>query len=52
VDFLVFANQYKDHPGIIYCQLGTRTIGEIANSIVLIYEVLTPQDIAGKVEFI
>jgi predicted nuclease of predicted toxin-antitoxin system len=52
VDFLVFANQDNNHPGIIYCQLGTRTIGEIVNTVILIYEVLTPQEMAGNVEFI
>ena len=38
-DFLKIASYTNEHPGIIYCKQGTRTIGQIVESLVLIYEV-------------
>ena len=38
--------------GIAYCQKGKRSIGEIIESLVLIYEVLTPEELVGKIEFL
>ncbi len=51
-DFLIIASSGEAHSGIAYCQKGKRSIGEIIESLVLIYEVLTPEDITGKVEFL
>jgi len=51
-DFLVIANRSINHPGIAYCKKGTRSIGEIIECLVLIYEVLTPQEMIGHVEFL
>lgn len=41
-----------DHPGIIYCEKTARSIGEIIRGLILIYEVLAPEDMRGKVEFL
>ncbi|MFQ5859711.1 MAG: DUF5615 family PIN-like protein [Anaerolineae bacterium] len=51
-DFLRYASQSTDHPGIAYCHMGARSIGEIIRSLILIYEVLTPEEIAGDVEYL
>lgn len=51
-DFLLIASLRKDHSGIAYCQKDKRSIGEMIESLVLIYEVLTSEDLKGKVEFI
>jgi predicted nuclease of predicted toxin-antitoxin system len=51
-DFLRLAYQEKDHPGIVYCDRTGRSIGEIVRGLILIYEVLTPEEISGKVEFL
>ncbi|MDJ0679488.1 MAG: DUF5615 family PIN-like protein [Xenococcaceae cyanobacterium MO_167.B52] len=51
-DFLKIASQTINHPGIVYCRQGTRSIGEIVESLALIYEVYSPEDIQGTVEFI
>ncbi len=51
-DFLIIASSGEAHSGIAYCQKGKRSIGEIIESLILIYEVLTPADITGKVEFL
>ncbi len=51
-DFLKIASYTNKHPGIIYCKQGTRTIGQIVESLVLIYEVYSLEDMKGRVEFI
>ena len=51
-DFLKIAARTDNHPGIIYCRQGTRSIGQIVESLVLIYEVYSPEDMKGRVEFL
>ncbi len=51
-DFLRIASLTNDHPGIAYCQQGTRSIGQIIESLVLIYEVYTPEEMVGRVEYL
>ncbi len=51
-DFLRYASQRTDHPAIAYCRMGARSIGEIIRSLILIYEVLTPEEMAGHVEYL
>lgn len=51
-DFLRYASQSRDHPGIAYCHMGARSIGEIIRGLILIYEVLTPEEMAGHVEYL
>lgn len=50
-DFLRL-HRLQDHTGIAYCEQGTRTIGQLVAGLVLIYEVLEPSEIAGRVEFL
>jgi predicted nuclease of predicted toxin-antitoxin system len=52
VDFLRFASQSVNHPGMAYCALGARSIGEIIRSLILIYEVLEPAELSGRVEYL
>jgi len=51
-DFLIIASRSSEHPGIAYCKQGTRSIGEIIESLVLIHEVYTPKDMVGRVEYL
>ena len=51
-DFLCLASRSSDHPGIAYCHMGSRPKGQIIRSLILIYEVLTPEEIAGRVEYL
>jgi len=51
-DFLRYASRSSDHPGIVYCHMGARSVGEIIRSLILIYEVLTPKEMAGHVEYL
>ncbi len=51
-DFLRFASHSNDHPGIAYCHKTTRSVGEIIRRLILIYEILTPNEMIGRVEFL
>ena len=51
-DFLRYASRSSDHPGIVFCRMGERTIGEIIRGLLLIYEVLTPEEMADHVEYL
>jgi predicted nuclease of predicted toxin-antitoxin system len=51
-DFLRIASFEYEHPGITFCQLQSRSIGEIVRAIRLIYEALTPEDMRGRVEYL
>lgn len=49
-DFLRLAAQSIEHPGIVYCT--THSIGEIVRGLMLIYEVLSPEELRGQVEYV
>ncbi|MGH2522734.1 MAG: DUF5615 family PIN-like protein [Anaerolineales bacterium] len=51
-DFLRLASQSSEHPGIIYCDKLSLSLGEMIRSLILIYEVLTPEELAGRVEYL
>ncbi len=51
-DFLKLHNAGFEHCGIVYCVKGSRSIGEICRGLILIWEVLEAEEIAGKVEFL
>lgn len=51
-DFLRLSSHTSDHPGIVYCNKTARSLGYIIRRLILIYEVLTPEEIAGRVEFL
>jgi uncharacterized protein with PIN domain len=50
-DFLRLAQQGVEHQGIIFYP-PHRTIGEVVRHLVLIYELFTPEEMSGCVEFI
>lgn len=51
-DFLRLAAQNAEHNGIAYCHKSERSLGEIIRSLILMYEVLMPEEIVGRVEFL
>lgn len=51
-DFLTLHQTAIFHLGIVYCHQRKRTIGEIINSLTLIWEWIEPEDMKGKIEFI
>ncbi len=51
-DFLKLAIKNKNHSGIAYCHQTKHSIGKMIETLVLIYEVYTPEDMIGRVEFL
>ena len=51
-DFLGIHGSGTPHPGIAYCPKDSRTIGEIIDSFVLIWELYEPEEMINQVEFI
>lgn len=50
-DFLILASQQVAHAGIAYVS-PTRSIGDLIGSVMLLYDVLTPDDVKNHVEFL
>lgn len=51
-DFLRINQSNSDHSGIVYSYQGNKSVGEIIRGLILIWELLEPSDLIGKVEFI
>lgn len=51
-DFLVMANRSTEHCGVAYCRPRTRSMGELIEALRLIYEVLSPDEVRGRVEYL
>ena len=51
-DFLRLAGRSVDHPGIAFCYKTSRSLGEIIRSLILVYEMLSSEEIAGRVEYL
>lgn len=50
-DFLILASQRITHAGIAYVS-PTRSIGDLISSVMLLCDVLTPEDVKNHVEFL
>jgi hypothetical protein len=50
-DFLILASQGATHAGIAYAR-PTKTIGDLIGSAMLLYDVLTPDEVRNQVEFL
>lgn len=51
-DFLRLAQQLRNHFGVVFCAKGARSVGEIIRSLVLMYEVISTEEMQGQVEYI
>lgn len=51
-DFLRWAGEGASHAGIAYCHRTARSIGEMIRSLILIHEVLLPEEMADRVEYL
>lgn len=51
-DFLNLHALGTPHAGIAYCRCGARTIGEMVQMLVLIYELMLPDEMTGEVVYL
>ena len=52
IDFLRIHRQGVNHLGIVYCPQQTKSIGQIIQGIVLIWELLTPEEMINHIEYL
>ena len=52
IGFLRMNQQVIQHSGIIYCPQQTKSIGQIIQGIVLIWELLTPEEMTDHMEYL
>lgn len=51
-DFLRLHAGGTSHLGIIYCDKDTRSVGEIIQGIVLVWEILEPAEMVNRIEYL
>lgn len=51
-DFLRLHDQGVQHSGIVYCHQQSRSIGEVIRGLELIWEILEPEEMQNRVEFL
>ena len=51
-DFLRIVASGTEHPGVAFCKKGSRTIGQVITGSLLIWEVLEPDEMRNRVEYL
>lgn len=51
-DFMIISSQFNEHWGIAYCKQGTRSIGQIIQRLIQVYEQLNPEEMKSKVQYL
>ncbi len=51
-DFLVSHRSGEAHNGIVYCPMESRSVGQIVRGLLDIWDLLEPEEMAGRVEFL
>jgi predicted nuclease of predicted toxin-antitoxin system len=51
-DFLVLHAGGAEHAGIAFCAKNTRSVGEIIRQLCLIHDLLTPEEMLHRIEFL
>ena len=51
-DFLRMAAISADHTGVVICRRAGLSLRDVIRGLILIYEVLSPEEMVGRVEFV
>lgn len=51
-DYLVLHDQGIEHAGIAYCHQQSRSLGDVIRALMLLWEVLEPDEMRNHVEFV
>lgn len=51
-DFFTLIEREQSHPGIAYCDKERRSLGSIVRALLLIWEIMAPEDMENHVEYI
>ncbi len=50
-DFLRFASQDANYPGIVFWSQTSCSLGEVIQNLILLYEVFTAEELNGRIEY-
>ena len=50
--FINRANQTPTHPGIAYCAMNSRSVGQVVEMLILMFEVYTSEEMEGSVQYL
>ncbi|CCQ49454.1 DUF5615 family PIN-like protein [Crocosphaera watsonii WH 8501] len=51
-DFLKITSHDSNHYGVAFSKKGSRSMGDMIRTLILIYEVMTPEEMKGTVEYL
>lgn len=51
-DYLTLHARGVEHTGIAYCHQHTRSIGQILSHLLLVHQVLEPEEMANRIEYV
>lgn len=51
-DFLVIASSGRTHAGVVYCAVGTRSMGYLIAALSFLSDELEPDDMINRIEFV
>lgn len=51
-DFLRLAKVDADHPGMAYCGMSALSVGDMIRHLILLHDVLKPEEMSGRVELL
>jgi predicted nuclease of predicted toxin-antitoxin system len=50
--FFGLVAQQAEHPGLVFCEMHSRSIGEMVRGLKHIYDNHTPQEMSGQIEYL
>ncbi len=50
--FIQRARQAPAHPGVAYCQMNSRSVGQVVEMLILMFEVYSSEEMAGRVQYL
>lgn len=50
--FIKRARQTPTHAGVAYCQMNSRSVGQVVEMLILMFEVFSSEEMEGRVQFI
>lgn len=50
--FIKRANQTSTHAGLAYCAMNSRSVGQVVEMLILMFEVYSSEEMAGRVQYL
>jgi len=50
--FINRAHQAPTHPGVAYCRMNSRSVGQVVETLILMFEVYSSEEMEGRVQYL